>query len=92
MATQVDPGGLLGPRWEAGVPYCWPMERPLPRASHALTPTHCPLWAPVSSPIIITAIDITIIVTCITPTILLMLRNMLIKLLLLPDDDPISII
>ena len=66
--------------------------RPLPRASHALTPTHCPLWPPVSSPIIITAIDITIIVTCITPTILLMLRNMLIKLLLLPDDDPISII
>ena len=61
MATQVDPGGLLGPRWEAGVPYCWPMERPLPRASHALTPTHCPLWPPVSSPIIITIPIITTI-------------------------------
>ena len=44
--------------------------RPLPRASHALTPTHCPLWPPVSSPIIITTAIMTtitiIIVTIIT--------------------------
>ena len=39
--------------------------RPLPRASHALTPTHCPLWPPVSSPLLIT-IDI---ITTIGPTI-----------------------
>ena len=36
-------------------------RRPLPRASHALTPTHCPLWPPVSSPILITVGIITTI-------------------------------
>ena len=41
--------------------------RPLPRASHALTPTHCPLWPPVSSPIIITTTIInTIAITMFT--------------------------